>query len=188
MVLSSGALFRHWKRSCWIIDMWHQADKNEMILRPLQGNGWKITDQAALEIDWNSEEHVESVRHRVALLTKGCNCKTGCRTARCGCVKRNGKCGAGCNCQNCYNLPTPTISDDLVDMAVAERTCSNHNEKVDDIMLTLFGEHSSFEDSSDQSDDEPMDNVTAASEPHGNSESSVSSSDLEQSESEWISF
>ena len=88
--------------------MWHQADKNEMILRPLQGNGWKITDQAALEIDWDSEEHVESVRHRVALLTKGCNCKTGCRTARCGCVKRNGKCGAGCNCQNCCNLPTPT--------------------------------------------------------------------------------
>ena len=121
-------------------------------------------------------------------MTKGCNCKTGCRTARCGCVKRNGKCGAGCNCQNCCNLPTPTISDDLVDMAVAERTCSNHDEEVDDIMLALFGEHSSFEDSSDQLDDEPMDNVTAASEPHGNSESSVSSSDLEQSESEWISF
>ena len=52
-----------------IIDMWHQADKNEMILRLLQGNGWKITDQATLEIDWDSEEHVESVRHRVALLT-----------------------------------------------------------------------------------------------------------------------
>ena len=37
-------------------------------------------------------------------------------------------------------------------------------------------------------DDEPMDNVTAASEPHRNNESLVSSSDLEQSESEWISF
>ena len=72
-------------------------------------------------------------------------------------------------------------------MAIAERTCSNHNEKVDDIMLALFGERSSFEDSSDQSDDEPMDNVTAASEPNGNNENSISSSDLEQSESEWIS-
>ena len=72
-------------------------------------------------------------------------------------------------------------------MAVAERTCSNHNEEVDDIMFGLFGERSSIEDSSDQSDDEPMDNVTAASEPHGNNESSVSSNDLEQSESEWIS-
>ena len=61
MVPSSGALFRHWKRSRWIIDMWHQADKNKMILRPLQGNGWKITDQATLEIDQDSEEHVESV-------------------------------------------------------------------------------------------------------------------------------
>lgn len=72
-------------------------------------------------------------------------------------------------------------------MAIAERTSSNHEEEVDDIMLALFGECSSFEDSSDQSDDEPMDNVTAASELHGNEESSVSNSDLEQSESEWTS-
>ena len=133
-------------------------------------------------MDWDSEEHVENIRHRVALLTKGCNCKTGCRTARCVCVKRNGKCGAGCNCQNCCNLPTPAISDD---MAIAERTSSNHDEEIDDIMLALFGEHSYSEDSSDQSEDEPMDNVTAASELQGNDESSVSSSDLDQSESEW---
>ena len=75
MVPSSGALLRHWKRSCWIIDMWQQADKNQMTLRSLQGNGWKIIDQATLEIDWDSKENVETVRHRVALLTKGCNCK-----------------------------------------------------------------------------------------------------------------
>ena len=156
-----------------------------MSLQPLQENGWKITDQATLEMDWDSEEHVEHVRHRVALLTKGCNCKTGCRTACCGCVKHNGKCGAGCNCQNCCNLPTSTACDDLVDMAIAERTRTNHDEEVNDIMLALFGELGSFEDSSDQSDDEPMDNA-AASELDGCDESSVSSSDLEQSESECV--
>ena len=125
-----------------------------MTLRSLQGNGWKIIDQATLEIDWDSKENVETVRHRVALLTKGCNCKIGCHTARCGCVKRNGKCGAECNCQNCCNLPIPSISEDLVDMAIAERTNRNHDEEVDDIMLALFGECSSFIDDSDQSDNE----------------------------------
>ena len=45
-------------------------------------------------------------------------------------------------------------------------------------MLALFGE---LEDSSNQSDDEPMDNAAAINEPHGND---FSSSDLEQSESE----
>ena len=183
MVPSSGALLRHWKRSCWIINMWQQADKNQMTLRSLQGNGWKIIDQATLEIDWDSTENVETVRHRVALLTKGCNCKTGCRTARCGCVKRNGKCGAGCNCQNCCNLPIPSISEDLVDMAIAERTNRNHDEEVDDIMLALFGECSSFIDDSDQSDNEPTDNASISG-VDGSDESTVSNSDLEQSEDE----
>ena len=179
MVPSSGALFRHWKRSCWVLDMWQQAEKNQMIPRPLQGNSWKIIDQASLEMDWDSEEHVETVRHRIALLTKECNCKSGCHTAHCGCVKCNGKCGAGCSCQNCCNLNTciPTTSDDLVDLVIVEKTSTNHNEEVGDIMLALFGE---LDDSSNQSDDEPTDNA-AVNEPHG---SDFSSSDLEQSESE----
>ena len=175
MVPSSEALHRHWKRSCWIIDMWQQAEKNQMTLRPLEGNGWKIIDQGTLEIDWDSKENVETVRHRVALLTKGCNCKTGCRTSRCGCVKRNGKCGAGCNCQNCCNLPIPSISEDLIDMAIAERTKRNHDEEVDDIMLALFGE---CIDDSDQSDNEPTDNASISG------ADGSDNSDLEQSESE----
>ena len=43
-------------------------------------------------------------------------------------MKRNGKCSAECNCQNCCNLPIPSISEDLVDMAIAERTNRNHDE------------------------------------------------------------
>ena len=131
-------------------------------------------------MDWDSEDHGETVLRSVALLmTNGCNCKTGCCTARCGCVKRNGKCGAGCSFQNCCNLPIscPTISNDL-DLVIAEKTTTNHNEEIDDIMLALSGE---LEDSSDQSDNEPMDNAAAINEPHG---SDLSSSDLEQSESE----
>lgn len=93
-------------------------------------------------------------------------------------MKRNGKCGAGCNCQNCCNLPIPSISEDLVDMAIAERTKRNHDEEVDDIMLALFGECSSFVDDSDESDSEPTDN-TSVSGADGSD-----TSDLEQSEGE----
>ena len=32
MIPSTDALWRHWKRSCWIINMWRQADKNNMVL------------------------------------------------------------------------------------------------------------------------------------------------------------
>ena len=32
MVPSTDALHQHWKRSCWVLDLWSQADKN--ILNP----------------------------------------------------------------------------------------------------------------------------------------------------------
>ena len=37
-------------------------------------------------------------------LNKGCTCKTGCKTKRCSCVKKERKCGAGCECKGCVNV------------------------------------------------------------------------------------
>ena len=31
--------------------------------------------------------------------------QTGCSNRKCGCVKKGSKCGPGCNCQNCQNMP-----------------------------------------------------------------------------------
>jgi hypothetical protein len=47
--------------------MWQQADKNQMTLRFLHGNDWKIIDLITLEIDWDGMENVETAYHRVAL-------------------------------------------------------------------------------------------------------------------------
>ena len=69
------ALWRHWKRSCWINDMWRQADKNSMVLQPLNSHGWTITDGHHLTIDWDSMENIKAIQKRVSLLTKGCRPK-----------------------------------------------------------------------------------------------------------------
>ena len=37
------------------------------------------------------------------VLMKGCHCKTGCKSKVCGCRK---KCGPGCDCDCCTNLPS----------------------------------------------------------------------------------
>ena len=34
IIPSIDALTHHWKQTCWVIDMWLQADKNQMILQP----------------------------------------------------------------------------------------------------------------------------------------------------------
>ena len=47
---SIDALFRHWMRTCWVLDMWEQAINPEMILKPLELYGWKI-QSGKLEFD-----------------------------------------------------------------------------------------------------------------------------------------
>jgi len=63
------------------------------------------TDSTTLAIDWDSDSNVTAIRDRVALIQKGCGCKTGCQTNRCKCKKSNRACGPGCKYQSCTNLP-----------------------------------------------------------------------------------
>ena len=64
MLPSTDALYRHWKRSCWVLDMWGQANQNSMELQPLSAFGWTITNNT-LTIDWDSKENIEAVGARV---------------------------------------------------------------------------------------------------------------------------
>ncbi len=43
MVASDEALMFHWKRVCWVANMWNQADRNVMLLQPLTNWGWDTT-------------------------------------------------------------------------------------------------------------------------------------------------
>ena len=105
MIPSIEALWRHWKHSCWVLDMWRQADRNTMQLADLASWGWKVNNDV-LYIDWDSDENQSLVRERVQLLTKGCKCKTGCATGRCGCRRKGNHCSEGCACLHCSNLPS----------------------------------------------------------------------------------
>ena len=87
MIPSDDALHRHWKRSCWVLSVWKQANSNNINYPPLNGNGWKQTDAHTLEVDWDSDNNICDVHTRVALIKKGCVCKTGCMTKRCKCKK-----------------------------------------------------------------------------------------------------
>ena len=45
------------------------------------------------------------MKESVHLLLRGCGCKKGCCNNRCSCFKAGVKCGPGCRCTNCDNLP-----------------------------------------------------------------------------------
>ena len=99
------ALWRHWLRSCWVSHFWSQASSNSYYTLPLNDNGWKVTE-GCLEIDWDDDQNSEQVKENVRLLLRGCGCKKGCNTKRCSCCKAGRKCGPGCRCSHCENVPS----------------------------------------------------------------------------------
>jgi len=104
MILSIEALYYNWKRSCWVVRMWRQGDKNHMDLQPITEYDWSLINNKLTAL-WDTVENMEAIRQKVHLLLKGCRCVTGCATRRCGCKKNNTQCSEGCQCTNCINMP-----------------------------------------------------------------------------------
>ena len=86
---------------------WSQACSNTYLLLAVHDNGWKVVN-GSLVIDWDDPENIEQVKESVRVLLRGCGCKSGCSTRRCSCCKAGRKCGPGCRCSNCQNVPSST--------------------------------------------------------------------------------
>ena len=66
-------------------------------------SGCAISLWSSMEVEWDTSENVQSVKDRVAFLTRGYGCKSGCKTGRCKCFKAGRHCGPGCTCTSCHN-------------------------------------------------------------------------------------
>ena len=165
MIPSFEALRRHWLRSCWVLHMWRQAQvTGTMALEPLIGNGWLKDQEGKLAIDWESEENITKVKSRVDLVLKGCSCKAGCTTNRCGCRKKRVPCGVGCGCSNCTNhedlYRIEEADANQHDSSNEDSDASSSDERddttqayVNQIMKEVFGEQNYSNDSSDEYSD-----------------------------------
>ena len=126
MIPSNEALYYHWKRSCWVLHMWRQADKNSIVLQPITEYGWTISDNK-LTVVWDTPQNMQAIRDRVNLLLKGCKCVTCCTTERCGCKRKNTHCSEGCQCINCLNMPSTEGAEDhdLSEIALEEEVTAD---------------------------------------------------------------
>ena len=104
-VPSITSLWRHWLRSCWVHEMWQNSSEEDLYTSlPLpEESGWKKLDDC-YSIDWEAPEIQEKVQESIEFLIKGCNCKKGCKTAKCGCRKKARYCGPACLCQECTTI------------------------------------------------------------------------------------
>ena len=71
-------------------------------------NGWKQPSPSSLVVDWDSIENTTHVREMVALIKKGCGCRTGCQSSRCK-YKKGGNYCFGCKCVGRCNVPANSI-------------------------------------------------------------------------------
>ena len=116
-----------------------------MQLAPLHGHGWTRNKDGNLDIlYWDTEENRFKVKNRVDLSIKGCSCRSGCDTKRCGCRRNGEACGPGCRCVNYTE-------------GVAEMKASHYDTLQDDIsaiMQNVYGpQESEFIDGSESSED-----------------------------------
>ena len=103
-----------------------------------------------LTIDWDSEENTTNIRQTVAMMRKGCWCKTSCQSSRCKCKMAGNYC-YGCKCVGCCNLPSPTpgqvtdsaLSTPLKSVSEEERDNESYKEleDVDATTLEVFGDY-----------------------------------------------
>ena len=155
MIPSDEALKRHWKRACWVQRVWSQAASNNITYPSLEDSGWKLLDSTSLAIDWDSEDNITLIRDRVALIKKGCGCKTGCQTTRCKCKRGSHYCGPGCKCQGCINLPVPQTSVVTLDQDSSSESEVDFDEEIQTIMQEVFG--GDLQETTEENEDMEMD-------------------------------
>ena len=113
MMPSDDALHLHWKRVCWVVDMWRQVNTHNLCLQPMTEYGWRLENDTLI-YDWDSEANMAEIKQRVSMLLKGCKCRTGCGSAACGCKKKGERCHEGCDCIGCMNNDHEAADDENV--------------------------------------------------------------------------
>ena len=139
MIPSDEALRRHWKRACWVLSVYINNIHKTILdsYQPLVGNGWNLSNSnLKITIDWDSEQNMTNIRKTVALMRKGCRCKTSCQSSRCKCKSAGNDC-YGCKCVGCCNLPSPTPGQ-VTDSALSTPLQSRFEEEERDNELLLL--------------------------------------------------
>ena len=100
------ALYNHWARTCWVSQMWNNSILEDPYspLPNAEECGWLKDEDGTYKFNWESNEVARQVTDIIQFLTKGCGCKSGCMSKRCGCVKKDSRCGPGCDCIGCNNI------------------------------------------------------------------------------------
>ena len=133
-----SALWRHWLRSCWVSQLWQNSHLSDVYssLPPPQTHGWALSSEGTFSINWEAPDVQEKISMNIEILTKGCHCKTGCKSKVCGCRKKLRHCGPGCDCHGCTNLPSVSIHEEELQADQSNSDTESDTESSSDEMMS----------------------------------------------------
>ena len=143
----------HWKRCCYVVQMWQQTDPNIMDYPDVEQWGWSITDDK-LTVKWDSDHNIKYVEKYRKLWSSGCDCRSitkPCNSRTCGCKRDCKPCGPACKCSDlCCNKPIDPSIDALMEGTVTNREGPSVELQV------VTHDHLTDEESAMSSDDDDM--------------------------------
>ena len=93
------ALRQHILRCNYQAAIWQRALQSEPDIPNPIGHGWSLNDEQLLTIQWTTKQPAPDE----LLLLIACNCRTGCSSGRCSCLRSGFHCTAACGCTDCAN-------------------------------------------------------------------------------------
>ena len=103
---SHDSLMLHWKRCCYVLQIWKQSDLSFMKYPDTTQWGWSFVEKD-LVFRWDSDANFRKVEKYRKLWTSGCKCRSvtkPCNNRTCGCRKSQKPCGPACACADtCHN-------------------------------------------------------------------------------------
>ena len=104
---SHDSLMLHWKRCCYLLQIWKQSDLSFIKYPDITDWGWSFVDDKDLVFRWDSDANFRKVEKYRKLWTSGCKCRSitkPCISRTCGCRKSQKPCGPSCGCADtCHN-------------------------------------------------------------------------------------
>lgn len=146
---SHTSLWRHWLRCCWVGLTWANSILEDLHtdLPCPETSGWKKTEDGSFQFDWECPTVQQAVQHTIDFLTRGCSCKKGCMSKRCGCVQKGRQCGTGCQCHNCQNT-LPSQQQELDESSASDSSdtdTESDSESIEtEIISDLYDEQNNF--------------------------------------------
>ena len=73
---SHDSLMLHWKRCCYVLQIWKQSDLSFIKYPDITDWGWSFVNDEDLVFGWDSDANFRKVEKYRKLWTSGCKCRS----------------------------------------------------------------------------------------------------------------